>query len=160
MEELFDKIIDSVVDGVSSIFDSGDSIIDSASDLADGISESAVNSLAEGDFNGVGCDYSSLFDIDNQTDSSNISFGNHIDDIYDPHIESAQKKATEEIHHIIDSQTASEMENHLNHLDEVNNSEKFWNSCKKEAELESQRHQAFIDGINKQWEIADRLQNI
>lgn len=161
MEEIIDDIIDSIVDGVTSVFDSGDPIIDSAVDMIDGVSNSSIQSFVNGDFNDAGCDFSNLFDIDNvdsNIDSSQISFGSHIEDLYDPSIKTAQDNMDYHMHKVVDSQTAEDMEFHLDKIQEAKDSENYFKQCKLEAKVESAKCNAFLDEINEQWEIADRLQ--
>ena len=72
MDDLLGGIIDSVVDGVSSILENADAVVDSASDVVGNVSNSAIQALTDGNFNGADCDFSDLFDTVD-TDESTIS---------------------------------------------------------------------------------------
>jgi len=90
--------------------------------------------------------------------SCQISFGNHIDDLYDPSINSAQDNYINHIEEATNARTTDELKYHLDKAEDAQNSEKFWKEAKHDAEIEATKHDIFIDGINKQWEIMDKYQ--
>jgi len=90
--------------------------------------------------------------------SSQISFGNHIDDIYDTSIKTAHDNLIHHLEEAVDAKTADDLKFHLDHAKEARNSEDFWQDAKHDAELESRKNEIFIEGINKQWEIMDKYQ--
>lgn len=89
---------------------------------------------------------------------SHISFGSHIDDLYDSSIKTAQENLIHHLTEAANAQTVDDMKFHLDHAKESRDSEDFWQDAKHDAELESRKDEIFIDGINKQWEIMDKYQ--
>lgn len=90
--------------------------------------------------------------------SSQISFGSHIDDLYNPSIKTAQENIIHHLQEAINARSSDDLNFHLDHAKEAQGSETFWQDAKHDAELESRKSEIFIDGINKQWEIMDKYQ--
>lgn len=90
---------------------------------------------------------------------SQISFGSHIDDLYDPSINSAQDDLIHHLEEATDAWTTDDLEYHLDKAEEARISEDYWKDAKRSAEIETEKHDIFIDGINEQWEIMDRYQS-
>lgn len=90
--------------------------------------------------------------------SSQISFGSHIDDLYDPSIGTAHDNLIHHLKEAIEARTSEDMDFHIEHAEEARRSETFWQDAKHDAEIESQKSNIFIDGINKQLEIMDKYQ--
>lgn len=93
-------------------------------------------------------------DFENNTQS--ISFTSHIDDIYDPEINSHTEKYLHELEAAAQSDDANDISRHIQQAKSELHSVDYWKECKTEAKLDAEKSAAFIDGINKQWEIADR----
>lgn len=68
MDNILDSLIDSAVDGISSLFDNADSILESVPDMIDEVSDGTLQALTNGNFSDIDHDFSNLFD----TDSSNL----------------------------------------------------------------------------------------
>lgn len=98
--------------------------------------------------------YESYCDFENNAQS--ISFTSHIDDIYDPEINSHIEKYLHELEAAAKSDDANEISRHIQQAKSELHSVDYWTECKTEAKLDTEKSAAFIDGINKQWEIADR----
>lgn len=85
------------------------------------------------------------------TSSPSFCGNSHIDSLYDPHITDAKEDF---VHHLDDydrADTLSEAENAANAMRQDINSQKYWEDAKHEAEIQSQKNQAFhdyIDGMN------------
>ena len=116
------------------------------------------NSIAE---ESIFEDVPSLGETENESvlgNFSQISFGGHIDDLYDPSIKSAQDSLIHHLHEATEARTADDLKFHLEQAESARKSENFWQDAKHDAEIESEKNKIFIDGINKQWEIMDRYQ--
>lgn len=91
--------------------------------------------------------------------NSQISFGGQIDDLYDPSINSAQDDLIHHLEEATNARTTDDLEYHLDKAEEARISEDYWKDAKRSAEIEAEKRDIFIDGINKQWEIMDRYQS-
>lgn len=87
-----------------------------------------------------------------------VSFTGQIDDLYDPSINSAQDDSIRHLEDAVNARTTDDLEYHLDKAKEALRSEDYWKNAKWEAEIESKKHDIFIDGINEQWEIMDKYQ--
>ncbi len=92
------------------------------------------------------------FDINTQS----IPFTGHIDDLYDPEINSHAEKYLHELEVAAKSDNANDISRHIQQAKSELHSVEYWENCKTEAKLDAEKSAAFIDGINEQWEIADR----
>lgn len=90
--------------------------------------------------------------------SCQVSFAGQIDDLYDPSINSAQDDLIRHLEDAVNARTTDDLEYHLDKAKEARRSEDYWKNAKWEAEIESKKHDIFIDGINEQWEIMDKYQ--
>ncbi|MBO5272524.1 MAG: hypothetical protein J6B30_06890 [Muribaculaceae bacterium] len=68
-----------------------------------------------------------------------VSFGNNIDSIYDPYIESSQKDLEYHSSKITETDAAEKMKYHLEEIEEAKRSENYWKDCKENAEYESRK---------------------
>lgn len=87
-----------------------------------------------------------------------VSFAGQIDDLYDPSINSAQDDLICHLEDAVNARTTDDLEYHLDKAKEALRSEDYWRNAKWEAEIESKRHDIFMDEINEQWEIIDKYQ--
>lgn len=65
MDEIWDSLIDSAVDGISSLFDNSDSVLGSASDMIGNVSDDTLLALTDGKFCDIDHDFSNIFDMGN-----------------------------------------------------------------------------------------------
>lgn len=91
--------------------------------------------------------------------SCQISFCGQIDDLYGPSINSAQDDLIHHLEEATNARTTDDLEYHLDKAEEARISEDYWKDAKRSAEIEAEKRDIFIDGINKQWEIMDRYQS-
>lgn len=102
------------------------------------------------------------FDVDGLSSEHPFqpSFGGNsqIDDLYDPHITSAQKDYLEHVHKITEADSLDDIKYHTEKANEALRSQEFWEDSKFEANIESSKSQIFIDGINEQWDMVNRHQ--
>lgn len=100
-------------------------------------------------------------DAEYMTDSSSydslpepsVSFAGHIDDIYDPQISRAYDSLNNHTEDLLHARTADEAKASLANIKEDSQSIDYWEDCKRNAMVESQKNDIFLDGINAQLEI-------
>ncbi len=86
------------------------------------------------------------------------SFEGHIDDLYDSDISSAHDSYIDHMRDFSQSTDLRSMEFHLDQAEAAKSRMEFFEDCKSQAILDHEYEQAKIDGINKQWELADRFE--
>lgn len=93
---------------------------------------------------------------DPTNDMTSPSFTGHIDDLYDPEINTHRENYLHELEDASNSTNTDDILRHTQNAKSELHSIDYWEQCKKEAQLDADKSAAFIDGINKQWEIADK----
>ena len=86
------------------------------------------------------------------------SFEGHIDDLYDSDISSAHDSYIDHMRDFSQSTDLRSMEFHLDQAEAAKSRMVFFEDRKSQAILDHEYEQAKIDGINKQWELADRFE--
>lgn len=99
------------------------------------------------------------FDADVDVDNlGEVSFmGNSlIDELYDPEICRAESLFKDHENDFYDSKTMKEAETALDRMETDIKRIDYWENCKKEAELQSERREIFINGINAKLDIIEK----
>lgn len=89
---------------------------------------------------------------------STDSFEGHIDDLYDADISYAHDSFVDHMQDFSQSTDLRSMEFHLDQAEAAKSRMEFFEDCKSQAIHDHEYEQAKLDGINKQWELADRYE--
>ena len=99
------------------------------------------------------------FDADLDVDNlGEVSFMGKslVDELYDPEICRAESLFRDHENDFYDSNTMKEAETALDRMETDIKRIEYWENCKKEAELQSERREIFINGINAKLDIIEK----
>lgn len=91
-------------------------------------------------------------------DVSSVAFTGHIDDLYNPHINSANEDYLYHIKEVTQSDSIDGIKHHADKAIEATKSKEYWENCKFNAEIEAEKNDIFLNHINRQWEIMEQTQ--
>lgn len=92
-------------------------------------------------------------------DVSSVAFTGHIDHLYDSHIDSDNEDYLYHIKKVTESDNVSDMKYHAEKAIDASKSKEYWENCKFDAEIESQKSDGVWEYINRQLEIIGQTQN-
>lgn len=107
------------------------------------------------------CTEQSLSSIDNVFGciGDSVSFHGYIDEIYNPHINAAQEDYLEHIQKMTNSDDLYEIKRQAGLAEDTLHSQKYWEQCKFDANIQATKDSLFIENINQQWEIMDKYEH-
>ena len=92
-------------------------------------------------------------------DVSSVAFTGHIENLYDPYVNSANEDYLYHIKKVTESDNVSDMKHHAEKAINASKSKEYWENCKFDAEIESQKSDGVWEYTNRQLEIIDQTQN-
>lgn len=82
--------------------------------------------------------------------------GNHIDDLYDPHIKDVHDSFDRHLEDLNNAKTEFELNQAERNLQNDISSERFWENAKREAEIQAEKDRIFLDDINAKLDIIEK----